>query len=280
MKILHNEPLSKYTTIRIGGTAENLYFPQTTEELIEITQQFGLEYIIGGGSNLLINDEKVFPNVICLTEFNKTIKKDENDVYTIGSGVRLQTLIQAINSDGFGGIEYLYSVPGLVGGAIVMNAGRGRNHGKTISDYVISVQVLKDNKVVSIEKEKCEFKHRSSIFKNSDYIVLSVELKFPVQDRSESKKLRKERIQLCKDHQDNSCPNFGSVFKDSSGAIMKFVKKIGLKRGKVRFSKKTMNWILKDRDGTFRDAVKAINAVKKMHRLIGKKAECEVIIWE
>lgn len=280
MKTLHNESLAKYTTIKIGGIAENMYFPENTDELKEIIQKKGSQYILGGDSNLLINDERTFSDVICLKSFNTEIESTSEDEYIAGAGVRLQTLIKRINDDGFGGIEYLYSVPGLVGGAVVMNAGRGKSFCRTISDYIISVDVLKDNEIITLKKDECEFRHRSSIFRNSDYIVLSVKLRFPLQDREVSEKLRKERIQYCKDNQDNSCPNFGSVFRSSSGMIMKLVKNIGLKRGKARFSKKTLNWILKDKDGNFGDVVKAIDAVKKLHRLVGKQAECEVMIWE
>ena len=280
MKILYNEPLAKYTTIKIGGIAENLYFPESTDELKEVVQQKGCQYIIGGGSNLLINDERVYSNVICLKFFNNNIVKKTDDEYIVGAGVKLQTLIKRINDDGFGGIEYLYSVPGLVGGAVVMNAGRGKNLSQTISDYIISVDVLKENEAITLKKEECQFAHRSSIFKNSDYIVLSVRLKFPLQEREVSENLRRNRIQYCKEHQDNSCPNFGSVFRSSSGIIMKFVKNIGLKRGKAHFSKKTLNWILKDENGTFKDVVNVIDSVKKIHKFVGKQADCEVIIWE
>ncbi|WP_298048348.1 hypothetical protein, partial [uncultured Bacteroides sp.] len=52
----------------------------------------------------------------CLKEFNTFILHESNGLYQVGAGVRLQALIKQINEDGYGGIEYLWSVPGLTGG--------------------------------------------------------------------------------------------------------------------------------------------------------------------
>ena len=62
MEVICNESLKKYTTIKIGGIAKRLYIPESTDELIELINKLNSSklYIISGGSNLLINDEKVF----------------------------------------------------------------------------------------------------------------------------------------------------------------------------------------------------------------------------
>lgn len=277
MKILNNEPLAKYTTLKLGGTTNTLYTPETEEELIALVREKKPRYFLGGGSNLLIPD-RAPDTVVCLKEFNHEIVNHGDGVFEVGASVRLQKLINTINEAGFGGIEFLFSVPGLVGGAIVMNAGLGRSRNDFISHYLESVRVLKDGEVLTLNKDECRFGYRTSAFKNTDCIVLSASFRFPEMSREESERRKQERLAFTKAKQDNSKPNCGSVFRECSPKIIDFVKKVGL-GGKVHFSKKTRNWILND-GGTSADAIKTIKKVEKLHKLLGKKCSREVIVWE
>ena len=117
MKIDNNADLKKLTTFKMGGTVSKLYTPETEDELINLIQDKHPQYFIGGGSNIIINT-RVFDSVVNLREFSSTIEDKGNGTYIVGASVRLQKLIKTINADGYGGIEYLYSVPGLVGGAV------------------------------------------------------------------------------------------------------------------------------------------------------------------
>ena len=118
MILKENVSLAKYTTFQMGGIAKKMYFPENIEELVKLTTENKkiLHFIIGGGSNLLINDKKTFDEVLCLRNFNQTIEHLQGGKYYIGASVRLQKAIRTINEDGYGGIEYLFSVPGLTGG--------------------------------------------------------------------------------------------------------------------------------------------------------------------
>ncbi len=279
MKIINNEDLSKYTTIRIGGIAKIMYIPESRDELLEVVRTIPSSHVIGGGSNLLINNRE-FESVISLREFDQNIEDQGRGVFIVGASVRLQKLINTINEKGYGGIEYLYSVPGLVGGAVVMNAGRGRQHQKSISDYLKSVTLIHEGKEVTWEKKDCGFGYRNSIFKNSGDIILSAQFLFPEMSQEEASKEKQARLDLCKKFQDSSHPNFGSVFLESSGAIMSVVQKLKLGGKKAHFSAKTKNWIINEDHAEFTDVYKAIQKAEKMHRLIGKKCIREVIIWE
>jgi UDP-N-acetylmuramate dehydrogenase len=102
--------------------------------------------------------------VVDLRSFDSSIEKLKNGQFKVGASTRLQKLINTINEHGYGGIEYLYSVPGLVGGAVVMNASRGREYQKFISDYIVSVVVIHNNELITISKDNCHFGYRDSIF--------------------------------------------------------------------------------------------------------------------
>lgn len=277
MKQLENQPLSKYTTIRLGGIAKTMLIPESVDELCNIIRERKPDYFIGGGSNLLISDRE-FELVVDLRSFDKSFENKGDGVFRVGASLRLQNLINQINEAGYGGIEYLYSVPGLVGGAVVMNAGRGKQYNQTISDYIVSVDIIRNEELITLSKEECNFSHRNSVFKNSKDIVVGCVLKFPEMSIEEASARKKERIELCKQKQDASKPNFGSVFCEQDARIIKYAKKhkIG---GKVHFSEKTSNWIIND-GGTFKDALAAIKKVELLHKLYFKKCKREVIVWE
>ncbi|MGN0622550.1 MAG: FAD-binding protein [Oscillospiraceae bacterium] len=294
MKIINNESLSGYTTFHMGGNCKNIYFPESKEELIELASKKTDCRFIGGGSNLLINDSCEFDDVVCLREFSDELYVDSNGNVAASAAVRLQALINFINENGMGGIEYLFSVPGLVGGAIYMNAGRGKSFNCAISDYIISVEAMcvKDNAfgkrgdIVRMSKEDCGFSYRSSVFHNNEFLILSAVFSFPEMAKEESEKRRRERLELCRQKQDNSASNFGSVFCESDPRIMSLVKKLQLgKKNGIHFSGKTNNWLLNPEGknaekGSFDKTVALIERVKKMHKLLGKKCKEEVVIWK
>lgn len=285
MLIYENESLKKHTTIKIGGQAKKLYFPESIKELIDLLNEKPKRelYIIGGGSNLLINDKIVFDEIICIKKMDQRIKRLGKGTYYIGASVSLQELINTINSEGFGGIEYLYSVPALVGGAIVMNAGRGKVYKECISDFILDVYTydykLKEQKRIS--KDDCDFSYRNSIFKNKQIVVLGATFQFKRISKYESGRRKQERLQLIKKSQDSSGPNFGSVFRESNKYIMELVKLFhpGYANG-MTYSKKTRNWLINQGEGTYDEAITLINRVIKWHKLFGMNANPEVIMWE
>lgn len=279
MKIENNVDLKKYTTFKMGGVAKKMYIPESEEDLIKLLTEKPQKYFIGGGSNLIIN-ERTFDEIVNLRLFNKEIKSLGDGHFCVGASVRLQKLILFINNNGYGGIEYLFSVPGLVGGATVMNAGRGKSYNLNIGDFVEEVKVFYDGNIKWLSREECCFGYRSSILKNGDYIVLEVKYHFPKVDNDKSEKLRQERINLCKDKQDNSSPNFGTVFCESNKLIMQLFKYFPIGQGKgIGYSKKTANWMLNN-GGSFSEAVEMVERVKKVHKIFKRKCRTEVIIWK
>ncbi len=281
MKIIHNANLSEYTTIKIGGGCSHLYFPENENELIDLIMRYPIAPIIGGGSNILINDEKQISEAICLKEFNKYIRYEANLVH-VGAGVRLQKLILDINEHGLGGIEYLFSVPGLVGGAVYMNAGRGRSYNQSISDYIESVRVLDNGEIKELSKEDCEFSYRNSIFRqNKGILVLAVVFRFKEMEAVETKKLRDERIALVKTNQDNRYPNAGTTFCESNHSIMRLCMLLsGNRNSGCHLSNQKPNWLQNRGAGTFKEALKQIRRVELLHRLFGQKCKLELELIE
>ena len=99
MILKENEELKQYTTFKMGGIAKKFYIPESEEELVSLVRTLDNYKILGGGSNLLINNNGVFPNVIYTKDFNKEIINKGNGIYYFGSSVRLKKIINKINQD-------------------------------------------------------------------------------------------------------------------------------------------------------------------------------------
>lgn len=272
------------TTLKIGGIANKLYFPKNIAELTEAVSLANNEYyLLGRGSNLLINDKKEFPHVISLKKMDKFLTfNDDGKVIKASAACSIQELLRFAIKNSLGGAEYLYSLPAEVGGIVAMNAGRGRGFNQSIADFIMRVEILDENGTVRwLRKDECAFKYRESIFhKQNNWVILSVEFKFNEQDSAVGKELIKTRMEYQKNTQDAKLGNAGSVFKKSSGKVMSAVRKLPKRRKGCYFSSKTNNWMLNDGTGTYQQARKNIDRVKLLHKLLGKKCEVEWIIWE
>lgn len=284
MEIRNNIDLGKYTTFHIGGNARNFYMPESTQELISCLRTLGNEkdfYILSGGSNLLINDKKIYDNVIYCKRLNDYIIDLGEGKYHVGAAVRIQKLINKLNRDGYGGIEYLYSLPALVGGIVVMNAGRGEGYAKSISDFIERVYIVRGGKELTVEKGDCGFGFRTSVFKGSKDIVVAVDLRMEVTDSKNAELDIRRRMAEVKLYQERNKANFGSVFSCCNPRIMNIMQKLsyGRKSG-VHYSSKTPNWLVNEGKGTYKQAKHLIDDVAALHKIFKKECKVEVQIWD
>jgi UDP-N-acetylmuramate dehydrogenase len=282
MELLKNRALSSFSTFRVGGKCDNLWLPENEDDLRYLwdSSSNSFNYIIANGSNILI-DSRTYSDVICTKKLKNTeIVCLENGKYCVGAGVLLKDLINRINNDGKGGIEYLWSVPGTVGGATVMNAGRGEVFNQKISDYIECVNVFYRGKLLVLKKQECDYSYRSSIFlKNKDMIILSVIMSFEEMNRDKSEMLKKDRMQLVNKIQDNTYPNMGSIFKKCSIPIMKMLQDLEKDDNNISFSKKTYNWLINKNNGTYKEARKKIDDAISIHKILGETIELEIVDW-
>ena len=121
------EPLSKHTTMRVGGPAQFWAEPETEEAFARLVRFCTLKeislFVMGRGSNLLVRDGGIRGVVVHLArgEFKK-IEVREGQI-TAGVGVKQKELAYAARDAQIGGFEWLEGIPGSVGGALRMNAG-------------------------------------------------------------------------------------------------------------------------------------------------------------
>lgn len=279
MRRKYDEPLSNHTTFKIGGSAEVLSVPENQEELInEIKrcQNEGIDYrILGNGSNVLVKDQGINGVVIKNTKGCNNLNRNGNAV-KVGSSVFLKKFVKFCVDNDLEGMEYLYSIPATVGGAIYMNAGRGKKHSLSISDNLVSVKIFDGNKIRYLDKEECKFSHRNSIFhENDDWIILEAKFKLKKQLKEVGEKKIKERMKKVKEWPIYNYPSAGTIFKQKSNLASKLLN--GLKIGDAKFEG---SWIYNFGNASSRDVILLINIIKILSYMTFKKPELEIEIWK
>ncbi len=263
-KITLNEPLSRFTTFRIGGDAD--YFVEPTDiddaaNIVKYAKEHSIPYyVMGNGSNILISDEGIRGIVINLeTGFNYL--KHENGLIIAGAGVKLAKFVDFCIQNSYQGVEMLAGIPATVGGALVMNAGA---YGGETADNVTEVKVIKNDKIRSLTKEECGFSYRNSLLKNT--VVLEASFRLMPGNKEEISQRRKELIVHRNQAQPVEIPNAGCIFKnpkDNKAAIL--IDTCGLKGtkfGGAMVSTKHANFIVNYDNASASDVVELVKIVK------------------
>lgn len=278
---LKNELMSKHITFKVGGPVEIMLIPETEDELIQaikfVHQKETPCRILGNGSNLIVKDKGLKGYVIKNTKACLALEVEDNIVYT-GASVKLQQYIKFCTKNNLEGPEYLFSVPATMGGAIFMNAGRGKQFNLQISDYLTSVKIFDGHEIRVLSKEACKFEYRSSIFhEHRDWVILGAYFQLNDQNHEVGDRKIQERKSFVKEHQDYNAPTAGSVFKAGHHRAFNFVK--GFRIGKAGYSKKTLNWINNLGGAKSRDIILLIICFKVLSYILFKKTKLENEIW-
>ncbi len=283
---MENESLARYTTIKVGGAADVLFFPASVEELstaVKFCRKNNIpSFVLGHGSNLLVRDGGIRGLVIrlhrCLNHF-KVEKEEGNEVWLRAeAGLATPKLVEFCRQQGYTGIESLYGIPGSVGGAIIMNAGTREGE---VGEVVGEIQVLDSmGEMKTYSKKKLHFEYRDLDIPRSE-IVLNVLLQLKKSNSEEvSSKLsffQKRRYET----QPLDQPNMGSVFKNPPKKFAaQIIEELGLKGvrvGGARLSEMHSNWIVNEGKATAKDVWALIGLIKdKVREASGIKLEVEV----
>lgn len=288
MIILNNVDLRKKTTFHIGGVAQKFYIPENKNELIEIADRLYNAnkklYIISGGSNLLINDNRVFSDVISMSKACMELQDLDKGIFYIGASNKIQNVIKYLNNLGYGGFEELIGLPALFGGIINMNAGIGSKNNClfTISDFIIDVLVydLENHITIKMPKNECLFSHRDSLFKNGKYVILGATIKAYSIEKNILKQKIDKRKEFCREKFEYGKGCFGTLFSECNSKILKGISVVFKHAGDVSFGKNNSNWLVNNGEGTYKDSMKLIRACNFFHKIMRKKLQCEVVIWK
>ena len=268
-KVVINQPMKELTSIKIGGATDFFVIPQDLDDLKQVLSFCKKEalpfFIMGNGSKLLVRDEGFRGVIIKLGDCFKSIECNGNQI-KVGAGVNLSALIDFTANKGFLGLEFLFGIPGTVGGAIARNASA---FGETLSQKVLSVKALDgNNNYLILSKEDVNFDYRTSIFlNNKDWIIIEVKLElWPGEKKAITLRLQevKKRKILT---QPLSFPSAGCIFKNPSshpaGFLIQEAGCLGMKVGNAQVSLQHANFIINKGNATARDVITLIEKIKK-----------------
>lgn len=271
-EILENEDMSKHTTYNIGGPAR--YFVRVNDisslsSLLRACKDNNLRWeIIGGGSNLLVSDEGIDACVIVLDGEFKNLNFDNNsNLCECGAGVSLAKLLNEFKKRYLRGLEFAVGIPGSVGGAVKMNAGR---KSQWIASQLDSVTIINDSgKTTELSVSDIEWGYRSSSIKNNE-IVTSVKIRYKtLSTENERAKMRSEINALTKlrrEIQPTTLPSCGSVFKNPektwAGKLIEEAGFKGKKVGGAQVSEKHANFIVNNGGARAEDVLSLINDIQ------------------
>jgi len=181
MMILRNVSLKKYNTFGLDYKTDRLISVKTEEEAISVLKERkSLKYplfIIGGGSNLLFTGD--YKETLLHPEIEGITIEEKHPEYVIvssGSGVNWDKLVEWSVNNGYGGLENLSLIPGMVGASPVQNIGA---YGVEVKDTIEKVRAvsIEDGSITEFSKNDCRFGYRNSIFKSEikgKYLVTRV----------------------------------------------------------------------------------------------------------
>jgi len=281
MIIKKNELLAPYTSFKIGGRTPKMYIPQNQRELIDLIKELNKNkedyYILGNGTNILINDKGTKKSIINIREACNFIHFLEGGVVEVGSSFDLRKFIRSCVARNLKAPTQLVSIPATIGGAIYMNAGRGDKK-ISISENLLDVEIFDTKKTKILTKDECDFNYRYSIFhRKKNWVILRARFKFNFQEKNIGIKEINETLKAVRDRTYFKHPSAGSIFKCFNFKIMKILK--GLRVGDAAFSKKDLNVILNLGNAKYYQVKILINLARALHFLLFKKCELEIEIW-
>ncbi|WP_455036064.1 UDP-N-acetylmuramate dehydrogenase [Leptotrichia massiliensis] len=281
MEIIRNAKMKEYSNMKVGGTAKELIFIDDKKELKEVLQTRNNIFLLGNGTNTLINDGNLDISFLSLKRLkNITVeeKKGDYDLVRVEAGLDLDDLIDFMEKNNYSGLENITGIPGSVGGLVNMNGGA---YGTEIFDCIEEVEVCKnDGEIVKIKTTDLNFKYRTTEIKENKWIVVSALFKFGFGfDKAASEDKREQR----KTKHPLDLPNLGSTFKNPEGTFAaKLISDAGLKGyrlGDVEISPKHPNFVTNLGNATFNDIISVIEHVKEVvFEKFGVKLETEIII--
>ena len=277
MNILEQYNMKNHSNMKIGGNAKKFIEIDKKEELPEILKGLENYFIIGNGTNTLLNDEFLDITFISLKKLNKITDLGEGKI-NVEAGLDFGKLIEYMGANNLSGLEELAGIPGTVGGLVFMNGGA---YGKEIFDCIESVEIIdKDRNIKVIPKNQLKIDYRKTEIKENSWIILSANFKFEKGYKGDVvREIQGKRTS----NQPLEMPNLGSTFKNPKGY---FAARLiieagaqGLKIGGAQMSMKHPNFIVNDGTATFEDVLNLIAEVKKrVKEKSGIELEREIII--
>lgn len=265
---VRNEPMSRHTTLHVGGAAEWYLEAENFDDIavariVARSRRLPVT-IIGNGSNLLVSDAGIRGLVVKPTAALATITDLGMRLLRVGAGVRLPELARYFRDSGVGGFEWGFGVPGTVGGGIYMNAGTRDGEMKDVIERVIVVG--RGGSLEELTPGDCQFAYRSSRFQRTNELIVAAIVRLP--EKPYNPDAARRALEDRKRTQPLQLPNCGSVFANPPGDYAaRLIEACGLKGHRVggaEISTMHANFIVNRGGASASDVLALINLARRV----------------
>ena len=269
-KLYFDFEIKKFNWFNIGGKVKLFFRPENLIDLkdfLNIYSNRGKIFVLGNGSNVLFKDSLYDGVVIKLSNNFSTLSLLSDDKIIAGSSCTQKKLAEFAMNNNLSGFEFMYCIPGTIGGGIRMNSGC---FGSEFKDNLISLQCI-DHKgnIKIIPASDVNFKYRK-IELQDNLIFLSATFKGEISRKEKIKNLMDSLLRKKNNSQPSKIKTGGSTFKNpidqTSKKAWELIKESidhNINFGDACISEKHVNFFVNKKNATFDQMNSLINYVKK-----------------
>ena len=263
--IRHNEPMSRHTSWKVGGPAETFFKPDSLDDLSQFLRSLNPQtpiFWFGLGSNLLVRDGGLRGVVVAAAGVFDVLEQTAAHQVRVGASVPCTQLARQCIRWQLGPSEFFAGIPGLVGGALAMNAGA---HGGETWERVASVQTIdRYGEVRRRKPDEYTIGYRHVEGPRDEWFVEADLLFDP--GVTASMDTLKEMLHRRKESQPLGLASCGSVFRNPPGDhAARLIESCGLKScriGEAQVSEKHANFIINLGEASAQDIENLIRHVQ------------------
>lgn len=282
--VLLNEPLSRHTSLGVGGPADLFVVPHSTDALCAVVN-YAVEaqipfFVLGEGTNVIVRDGGIRGMAVKLGQNLAVISRD-GSLVTAQAGARLAMLCRKCCEWGLSGLEFAAGIPGSIGGALVMNAGAYDGEVGHVVDWVLAIDG--DGHKRRLSRDELDMRYRHSTFQRNGMIIAEAGFLLRPDDpkavRSRTYAVVEDRC--CK--QPVAQRSAGSIFRrptgDYAGRLLDQAGAKGLEVGGAKISEKHANFIVNCNAATAAQILELIElARQRVHDQFDVWLESEVMV--
>jgi UDP-N-acetylmuramate dehydrogenase len=216
-RMLANQPLAELTWFRVGGPAQVLFTPADQDDLAYFLKNLSDQvpvYVVGVGSNLIVRDGGLPGVVIRLSPRGFGETAAEGDVVSAGAAALDKRVAETAAAAGLAGLEFLFGIPGSIGGALRMNA--GANGAETKDVLIDATGIDRRGNKLTFGNAEMKFVYRNS---DVDPSVIFTSARF--RGRAAAEQVVRARMNEVQQHRESAQPirekTGGSTFQNPPG---------------------------------------------------------------
>jgi UDP-N-acetylmuramate dehydrogenase len=279
-RLVADAALAPLLWFKSGGAAEWLFEPADVDDLCAFLAALDPSVPVMGlglGSNLIVRDGGVPGIVVRLGKAFAKVERLDPVTLRCGGGASGILVSSTARDAGIGGVEFLRSIPGTVGGFVRMNGGA---YGREVKDVLVACEVvLRSGDRATLSPGDLDYSYRHSALPEGA-IVVSATFRGHAEDpaviQAEMDRIAAER----EASQPLRSRTGGSTFKNPDGhKAWRLVDEAGcrgLRRGNAQVSEKHTNFLLNLGDASSAD----IEALGEEVRRRVKEKSGVTLEWE